>query len=162
VAIAAGEATTKPKALASRSVMLKARLTAKGVFDLRRRHASVQDGPYVVGVDAARAGELAEHPQRRAQRLLDRRRFHIGERRTDFGAIEVPQPRRGGVRGDAERAIVDLRDERRHQLPVTDGPFRLSAHRLVGEIACAVEVLAVERQLDGVGHRLPCHHPDHP
>ena len=56
--------------------------------------------------------------------------------------------------------FVDLRDERRHQLAIADRPGRGSAHSLMGEITAAVEVGAVECQLDGVDHRLARNQPN--
>ncbi len=60
------------------------------------------------------------------------------------------------VRLCTKLALVGLRDERGHQLAITDRPGGRSAHRLVGHFRHrpAVEVSSVLDQLDDVEHRL--------
>ena len=123
-----------------------------GVTSLFLRGANSNQTLFLV--DGIRLGQLAQQAKRRPQWLIDRCGVEIGEDGGDLVRIAVPLARSGGVRGDAERRRIGEGDVGRHEFTLADRPLRWSAHGLVGESACAVEVLAVQRELDGVDHRL--------
>src|SRR5262245_5466217 len=74
----------------------------------------------------------------------------------DLRFIVICPLRDRAVRLHAELPLVNLRDERSHQLAVANRPRGRSAHRLMDESLHrrAVEIGAVHHQLDGVRYRL--------
>src|SRR6476619_1471897 len=158
--MAAGLATLKSNASATRSVMLKARHTAKASSICGRETPSASTAPISSGsILWARVSLPSMRSVARSGSSIGAV-LHLGEGGDNLLVIAVPQARGGRVRGDAELRFVYLRDERRHQLAIADRPGRGSAHSLVAEITTAVEVGAVERQLDSVDHRLARNQPN--
>src|SRR5580704_1880915 len=132
------------------------------VFDLLAWDTCGQHFPHVLGAHLSLPGQLAEHPQRCPEPVLDGCRFQVGQHRLNLRAVLIRLPRDRGVCADAECALVYLRHEGRHQLSVSYRPGGRPAHRPMGELLRpgAVEAGPVEDQLGGVWYWVPGEHPD--
>src|SRR5262245_27273207 len=126
------------------------------ILDLGARDLGRQQGADVFRPHRVLTRELAQHAQRRPERLVDGSGLEIGEHRRDLPFIAICPHRDRGVRFRSILAGVDLRHERGHQLAIADRPLGGSAHRLVGDLLQqrAEEIRAVPHDLQDIGDGL--------
>src|SRR5262249_54592012 len=117
-----------------------------------------EHGAHVVNTHHVFSCQLAQHPQRCPEWLLNRCSFKIGKHCGNLSFIVICPGRSRSMCPNAKCTVVHLRDKRSHQPAVSNRPRRGSTHRFMGGLNRTIETGAVKDQLSRVRERLTRYH----